>query len=193
MGEELEHVRRPDLLRVLAHHGEEGLEVEGHGPQGVGSGSSGDELQVAIEQWVTKFESELTVGSRRADEAGGESDARMLPTPGEMDADARWITRVLGDRWLPRGRKIRHYERLRPAVPLLATGVTPVLATEVAPPDKERPDGLRGARHLPSEKSTTPATGHGGSRDPDVVGASGATISSTTPVRRITLQSEPLL
>ncbi len=41
----------------------------------------------------------------------------------------------------------RHYERLRPAVPVLATGV--------APADEKRPDGLRGARYLASEKSTT--------------------------------------
>jgi hypothetical protein len=46
-------------------------------------------------------------------------------------------------------------ERLRPAVPVLATGVT-------RPADEERPDGLRGARYLASEKSTAPDSGRGG-------------------------------
>ncbi len=54
--------------------------------------------------------------------------------------------------------QIRHYERLRPAVPVLATGVTPA--------DKERPDGLRGARYVASEKSTTPGIGHYGQAPP---------------------------
>jgi hypothetical protein len=35
----------------------------------------------------------------------------------------------------------------------------PVLATGVTPADEERPDGLRGARYLASEKSTTPVPG----------------------------------
>ncbi len=46
----VEHVGRLHLLRILVHHDEEGLEVEGHSSQGVGSGSSGDEFQVAIER-----------------------------------------------------------------------------------------------------------------------------------------------
>jgi hypothetical protein len=45
----------------------------------------------------------------------------------------------------------RHYEGLRPAMPVLAMGATPA--------DEERPDGLRGARYVASEKSTTPVTG----------------------------------
>jgi hypothetical protein len=44
----------------------------------------------------------------------------------------------------------------------------PVLARGVTPADEERPEGLRGARYLASEKNTTPVLRIGGCPDPHV-------------------------
>jgi hypothetical protein len=96
MGEEVEHVARLDLGRFLVDDGEEGLQVEGDGANGVRSGPPGDELQVAVEQRMAEREPDFTGGGRRADEAWAEGHLRRLPTRGGMHANARWITRVLG-------------------------------------------------------------------------------------------------
>ena len=48
--EELEHVRRRHLHRVLRHHREERLQIERHRPQRVRPTPTSDELQIAIHQ-----------------------------------------------------------------------------------------------------------------------------------------------
>ncbi len=58
----VEHVGRLHLLRILVHHDEEGREVEGHSSQVVGSGSSGDEFQVAIERGLPSWNRNSPVG-----------------------------------------------------------------------------------------------------------------------------------
>jgi hypothetical protein len=60
MRQELEHVRRFDRHRLLRHDREEHLQIKRHRPQRVRPAPPGDELEIAVDEWVTKRVTGLT-------------------------------------------------------------------------------------------------------------------------------------
>jgi hypothetical protein len=54
MSQEIEHIRRGDLHRVLPGHREKRLQIEGHRPQRVRPAPAGHELQIPVHQPVAQ-------------------------------------------------------------------------------------------------------------------------------------------
>jgi integrase len=95
--DEVEHVHRTHLEWVLRHHAEERLQIERRRPHRVRSGPSGHERQIAIHQRVAQLIADLAGRIGDTNQARRPRHPRTLAAPGEMHADTRWITRVLGD------------------------------------------------------------------------------------------------
>jgi hypothetical protein len=99
VGEEIEYVGGDDLGRLLAHDREERLQIERHRPQRVETGSTGHELQIAVNQWMAQREAPPTGRRRRPNETRNERHPRTIAATGGRHGDTRWITRVLGVGW----------------------------------------------------------------------------------------------
>ncbi len=95
LGQELKHVGRQHLDRFLVDHREERLQVEGRRPQCRRPGATCDELQVPVEERMLQRVPALPRRRGRADETGVAGHRRTVPAPSEIQADGRWITRVL--------------------------------------------------------------------------------------------------
>jgi hypothetical protein len=95
MGQELEHVGGRHLDWVLVDHRKERLQIESDCPQGVRPGPPSHELQIAVDQGMTKS-IPVTPSRREAGQARESRHHRTLTAQDEIHADARWITRVLG-------------------------------------------------------------------------------------------------
>jgi hypothetical protein len=81
MSEEVEHIHRSDLARILRDHREEHLQIERHRPQRVRPRPASDELQIPVNERITKPIPHLTRGSRRAHQEGETSHDRTLAAP----------------------------------------------------------------------------------------------------------------
>ena len=97
MSQELEHIRRRHLDRILADHREERLQIERHRPQRVRPRPTRDELQITIHQRITQLETGITTSSQRTNQTRRKAHPPRLPAHPDRVADVRKITRVLGD------------------------------------------------------------------------------------------------
>ena len=83
MSEELEHVRRGDLDRILRHDREERLQIERHRPQRVRPSTTGDELQIAIHQRITQLEPGITTQQSTNEPGKEKSSSAHAPSTTE--------------------------------------------------------------------------------------------------------------
>lgn len=100
VGEEVEPVSGDDLDGFLVDDQEERLQVERHRPKRVRPGSTGHELQVAVDEWMAKREARRSPVGVEDRTRGGIKVIRAptIAATGGRQWDTTWITRVCADR-----------------------------------------------------------------------------------------------
>jgi hypothetical protein len=116
VSQEVEHISRDNIGRLLLDNREEPLEVERHRPERVRPGPASHELQVAVDEWMAKRQAPLTRRRRGPDETRDERHPRTMAATTGNHGDTTWITRVLGDK----GRRPLDYVALPPISPTIA-------------------------------------------------------------------------